>query len=474
MPGMDDAPGDAVGSAAVLHPCRRYIRRLSGVLLLAALGCGKTTPPNVVMISIDTLRADAVGAYGGPVPTPGLDRLSREGVTLEWTFAPTPTTAPSHATLFTGQDVQRHGTLGNGPITLHGLPLERAFRDGGRVTAGFVSSYVLSKELGWSAGFSHFDDTFRSERGALDRMAPDLTGDLEQFKGKPLERDGIATTSAVREWLDSAPEPFFLFVHLFDPHTPYNARKRYISKLRGVAFDLAGRHAPGYDDATIARAMLAYHAEVLFADESVQTLLEALDERAIADRTIVSVTADHGEGLGQHDWMGHTVHLYDEQIRVPWILRWPGVLPAGVRLASPVGLVDVAPTLAELGGVTLPGPLDGRSIAAALRSGTEPAAQPVFGIRPRFQKPYREHFGERRSVRTERWKLIRGEDTPDELYDLAADPRELHNVVTEQSEVAQELREVLDRHAASAPAATPQSALSTEQKEALRALGYGD
>jgi arylsulfatase A-like enzyme len=426
------------------------------------------------MISIDTLRADAVGAYGGPVPTPGLDRLAREGVMLQWAFAPTPTTAPSHATLFTGQHVQRHGTLGNGPITLDELPLERAFRESGRVTAGFVSSYVLSRELGWSAGFAHFDDHFTSERGGLDRMEPDLTGALAQFKGKPLDRQGIATTSVVREWIESAPEPFFLFVHFFDPHTPYAARRPQLSKLRGVAFDLAGRSAPGYDGATIERAVLGYHAEVLFVDEGVQGLLDALDQRAIADRTLVSVTADHGEGLGQHAWMGHTVHLYDEQIRIPWILRWPGVVPAGVKIASPVGLVDVAPTLAELAGVALPGPVDGRSIAASLRSGSEPEARPVFGIRPRFEKPYRDHFGEKRYVRTQRWKLIRGEDTPDELYDLETDPRELRNRAAEEPEIAKELRALLDEHAARTPATTPQAGLSDEQKEALRALGYGD
>jgi choline-sulfatase len=455
-----------------------HLRRAIGLALVAALGlacgCSQPPPPNVVMISIDTLRADAVGAYGGPVPTPGLDRLAREGVILQWAFAPTPTTAPSHATLFTGQHVQRHGTLGNGPITLGELPLERAFRESGRATAGFVSSYVLSRELGWSAGFTHFDDAFKRERGDLGEMAPELTGDLEQFKGKPLEREGIATTSAVREWIDSAPEPFFLFVHFFDPHTPYKARRRNLAKLRDVPFDLANRGAPGYDDATLARAVRGYYAEVLFVDEGVQALLDALDQRAITGRTLVSVTADHGEGLGQHAWMGHTVHLYDEQIRIPWILRWPGVLPAGLRIASPVGLVDVAPTLAELAGVALPGPVDGRSIAAALRSGTEPAPQPVFGIRPRFEKPYRDHFGEKRYVRTDRWKLIRGEDTPDELYDLVADPRELRNRVAEEPEVAKELRALLDEHAAGTPAAKSQSGLTVEQKDALRALGYGD
>ena len=449
-----------------------------GLLLVAATsiasGCGAPTPRNVVMISIDTLRADAIGAYGGPVPTPGLDRLAREGVMLQWAFAPTPATAASHATLFTGLHVQHHGTLGNGTITLQELPLERAFRDGGRATAGFVSSYVLSRELGWSAGFTHFDDHFVSERGGLDRMEQGFTGELKQFAGKPLDRDSLATTSAVRQWIESAPEPFFLFVHFFDPHTPYNARRRYLAKLRDVPFDVAGRHVPGYSDETITRAVLGYHAEVLFVDEGVQALLEALDQRGLTNRTLVSVTGDHGEGLGQHGWMGHSVSLYDEQIRVPWILRWPGVLPAGVRLAAPVGLVDVAPTLADLGGVALPGPADGRSIAAALRSGTEPDARPVFGIRPRFEKPYREHFGEKRFVRTERWKLIRGEDTPDELYDLAADPGELRNLAATQPEVAKGLRDTLDRHVASTPVATPQSSLSEEQKEALRALGYGD
>lgn len=456
------------------HRCSRAL----GVLLLSAVGiaagCGAPVPCNVVVISIDTLRADAVGAYGGPAPTPGLDRLAREGVTMQWAFAPTPTTAPSHATLFSGRDVQHHGTLGNGLITLQELPLERAFRDGGRVTAGFVSSYVLSRELGWSAGFTTFDDRFTGGRGGLEKMEHGLTGDLQQFAGKPLDRGGLVTSSAVRQWIESAPEPFFLFVHFFDPHAPYNARGRYLAKLRDVSFDVGGRHVPGVEDETIARAVLGYHAEVLFVDENVQALLEALDQRGLTDHTLVSVTGDHGEGLGQHGWMAHTVSLYDEQIRVPWILRWPGVLPAGLRLASPVGLVDVAPTLAELGGVTLPGPVDGRSIAAELRSGKEPASKPVFGIRPRFKMRYRDHFGEKRSVRTERWKLIRGEDTPDELYDLAADPGELHNLAAIQPEVVKDLRAMLDQHAAITPVATPQADLSEEQREALRALGYAD
>jgi arylsulfatase A-like enzyme len=447
-------------------------RAASLALALAALACTDPTPPNVVLVSIDTLRADSIGAYGGPVPTPGLDRLAAEGVLLEQAFAPTPTTAPSHVTLLSGLHVQNHGTLGNGPITLRELPLEAAFRRAGHHTAGFVSSYVLSDKLGWAAGFAHYDADFSRSRSELRSIEVDLEEMTEIFEGEELDRNGIHTTEAARAWLASAPEPFFLFVHYFDPHTPYAQRKHYLARLRAAAIDLAGRGTPEYTGEKLRRAVFGYHAEVLFVDDALQGLLAALDDRRLRDRTLVVVTADHGEGLGQHGWMGHTVHLYDEQIHVPLLLRWPGRLPAGARLAEPVGLVDVAPTIAELAGVALPGTVDGRSLAAALQRGVEPEPAPVFGIRPRFKKPFGAHFGEKRSVRSGRWKLIRAEDGPEELYDLQSDPGETRNLRGDRPEIAAELAALLERHAATRSGVAAQPELTEEQRRALEALGY--
>ena len=442
---------------------------------MVAFGCNREAPkPNVVLISIDTLRADAVGAYGGPVPTPALDQLAREGVLMQWTFAPTPTTAPSHATLFSGRDVQTHGTVGNGQETLGELPLEQAFRTAHYATAGFVSSYVLSHELGWAAGFGHFDDHFEKHVGGLEQMNLAMPGDLHRFEGRALDRHGLTTASAVRMWLQSAPEPFFLFVHFFDPHTPYQGRTPYLRRLRGVDFEVGTRAAPTFSPDAIREALVAYHAEVLFVDDALQSVLAAIDERGLRDRTLVSVTGDHGEGLGQHGWMGHTVHLYDEQIRVPWILRWPGVLPAGKRLTSPVGLVDVAPTIADLSGVTLPEPVDGRSIAAAIRAGVEPENRPVFGVRPQLAESYPQYSAEKRYVRTERWKLIRGDGLPDELYDVVQDPGETHSLATARPEIVAELGALLDARGGTTPLQKRQVDLSPEQVDALKALGYAN
>jgi arylsulfatase A-like enzyme len=446
-----------------------------GCVIPFVFGCGGDAPkPNVVVISIDTLRADALGVYGGPMPTPGLDRLAGDGVLMQWAFAPTPTTAPSHATLFSGRDVQTHGTVGNGRLSLPQLPLAEAFRSAGYATAGFVSSYVLSRDLGWATSFDHFDDRFEAHVGGLEQMNLDMPGDLKPFEGRPLDRHGLSTASAVRAWLQSAPEPFFLFIHLFDPHTPYQARSFYLRRLRDVRFDAEGRVTPQFSNDAIKHAMLGYHAEVLFADEALQSILRAIEQRGLRDRTIVSVTADHGEGLGQHGWMGHTVHLYDEQIRVPWILRWPKMLKAGTRVVAPVGLVDVAPTIAELAGVTLPGPVDGRSLAEALRAGVEPDVLPVFGVRPPLGESYAQYAREKRFVRTDRWKLIRGEGQPDELYDLLQDPGETRNLAAERPTITAELGALLDARTAAAPLEQRQLDLSPEQSDALKALGYGN
>jgi arylsulfatase A-like enzyme len=210
---------------------------------------------------------------------------------------------------------------------------------------------------------------------------------------------------------------------------------------------------------------------VLYVDDAVGAMLEVLDARGLKERTLVVLTADHGEALGEHDWEGHTVHLYEEQIRVPLILRWPGTLAAGQQVETPVGLVDVAPTIAELAEVELPGPIDGRSIAGALRDRVEPDARPVVGLRRQLFKLKVPGMGERHYVRTERWKYIRGTDGPEELYDLRTDPLELTNRVTANPDVVARLSAVMDeQQARSAPPFAPE--LTPEELEALSALGY--
>lgn len=436
------------------------------LLLLTACGATPVVPPNVLLVSVDTLRADAIGSYGGPVATPNLDGLARQGVRVARALAPSPETGPSHATLLSGRHVSTHGMKQNGPSPFAVLPLAGAFQSAGYATSGVVSSYVMAPHFGWDGGFDRFDAVFEAGRGSIPResMAPGLRESFDD-----LDRPGPDTTGIARREIGELEEPFFLFVHYFDPHWPYVRHPENAERAANIDFDLHGRVVANLSRAELRQAVTDYHGEVLFLDETLGRLLAALDERGIADHTLVVLTADHGEGLGQRGRVEHTTHVYDEQIRVPLVLRWPGVLPAGSVVEAAIGLVDVAPTVAALTGVLLRG-ADGRSIASDLLAGREPEPAPVFGLRRALAALPVRFQGERHFVRTDRWKLIRGSDGPDELYDLEADPRELRNRGAAFPEVIAELGALLEPHRDATTRAKPD--LSDEQRESLRALGY--
>ncbi|MDJ0870091.1 MAG: sulfatase [Myxococcota bacterium] len=438
---------------------------------LAAAACAPEPPPNVVLVVVDTLRADATGPYGGPVPTPALDLLAREGVLFEAAFAPSPSTAPSHATILTGQEVRRHGVVRNGePLPQVIQTLAEAFWAAGYATAGFVSSFVLDPRFGWNQGFEAYDAELPRRQATIRK--PSYEGafwDEDQHAG--FDRRAGHTTIAARKWLASAPEPFFLFVHYFDPHTPYGAPSAYRDVVRDVAIDVDGRSLDGVPREELEQLVREYHAEVMYADAALALLLEDL-VRGTEHPALIAVTADHGEGLGQHHWLEHAVTLYDEQIRVPLLLHFPGVLPPGVRLRTPVGLVDLAPTLLDLAGLPPLPQSDGRSLAAAARAGTEPEARPVFGHRRLVSESTRWGKGLHESVRRGDWKYIHATDDPDALFDLAADPGELDNRAGREPQRSAELRALLDAHRSAMPPEREPEPLSDETLDRLRALGY--
>jgi arylsulfatase A-like enzyme len=212
---------------------------------------------------------------------------------------------------------------------------------------------------------------------------------------------------------------------------------------------------------------------VLYVVDALTALLDAVARRT-RDTALVVLTADHGEGLGQHAWLEHAVHLYDEQIHVPLLLRWPGHLPEGRRIATPVELADVAPTVLELAGVASSAPRDGRSLAASVRAGAEPPARPIFGIRRLVDEKTGWDRGVKLSVRTRDWKYIFASESPHELYDLALDPTEHRNVLDEHADRARELRGQLEAHVAVLPKLHDPAPLSEETRRALQALGYAE
>ncbi len=444
---------------------------------VVALACRGSEPVNVVLVVVDTLRTDALGSYGGPTPTPAFDALVRSGVLFENAVAPAPETAASHATLFTGLDVAHHGITRNGARLGDEITtLAEAFQAEGRATAGFASSFVLDPRFGFGRGFDRYDARFpRAGETVKNRR-----GFWSQHEFDGCDRRAAETNAVALPWLRDAPEPFFAFVHYFDPHAPSVVSRE---QLEGAPFAYARDEARerfakapqprGVDEVTLRRLIRSYHAEVLYTDAALGELVAAIDARGIAKRTLVVVTADHGEGLGNHGLIDHAAHLYEEQLHVPLVFHWPGTLDAGIRLRVPVGLVDLAPTIAALAGVPFFADADGHSIASALRAGREPDARRLLGRRRRYPEPYQDQLGTKFFVRDGRWKYIRSTDAVDELYDLAADRTESVNRFEANPEVAARLAAELDAHLARHPLNDEPPVLSDDERRALEALGYG-
>jgi len=457
------------------------VRGFAAACALLSIACGgdEGDPPNVILVSIDTLRADALGSYGGVAETPVLDGLAERGVLFERAYSPTALTAPSHTSLLTGVGPLQHGVIRNGATLPDELELiAEAFRKAGYASGAFVSSFVLDTRFGWDQGFDVYDASFSEAEATLpkERGNPGMFFVMHEFGG--FDRRADASIDAALAWLEQAPEPYFLFVHLFDPHDPYVPPNGFVKRLRGVDFDLEGRSAPNVRDPARLRMLVRrYHAEVLFTDHELGRLLDATARKS-ERRRLTAVTADHGEGLGQHDWLFHEANLYEEALHVPLIVHDSGTAIGGMRIATPVGLVDVAPTLLDLAGLPPLGGAAGISLAEAVRHGSEPPARPIFAYRRDHKTNPVGTRGEMLSVREHDWKLIRNVGHSEELYDLAADPHEQDELL--QGSALQEpprlsgLRRLLDGAEAARPRDRALPELSDDVRAALEALGYTD
>jgi arylsulfatase A-like enzyme/Tfp pilus assembly protein PilF len=393
---------------------------------------GSERVERIVLVSIDTLRADHVGCYGDALAeTPALDALAAEGVRFATAVAPTPLTLPSHTTLLTGRDPPLHGVRHNGLFHLPPdvVPVAEHLHASGFATAAFVSSFILDARFGLERGFDLYDD----ELGLLSATSVGVS-----------TRRGDRTVDAALHWLEGAPDRFFLWVHLYDPHAPYEAPEPYAARFG----------ARGYD------------AEIAFADAQLGRLHAAIAERFGAG-TLWWVTADHGESLGEHRESTHSYSVYDATQRVPLIAAGPGV-PRGAVLSGVAALADVVPTLLELAALPpLPGAA-GTSLAAALRAG-EPSPRStawVETLATQLDMGWSPLLG----VRTATEKYVRAPEP--ELYDLASDPGELENLAARQPErVAALDRQVEELAAAGRPVVlsfTPDA----EERARLEALGY--
>ena len=379
---------------------------------------------SVLLITIDTLRADHVGAYGAKTgATPHLDALAARGTVFEEALASVPLTLPSHASLLSGREPPHHGVHLNGRsiFPADAPTLATLLKGRGYATAGFVAAYVLDRRFGLARGFDLYDD--QVERRSTGASV------LES------ERPCTEVAAAAEQWIGRQPGPFFAWVHFYEPHAPYDPPSPYREQQGGRPYD----------------------GEIAAADACLGRVVAAAEARA-PGRLVVAATGDHGEALGDHGELTHGFFVYQSTLRVPLILAGPGVPVA--RRTAPARAVDLVPTILARVAVAAPAGLDGADLLGPAR-GAEAYAE--------TQYPETLGWAGLRALRLGALKYI---DAPrPELYDLAADPGETRNIVTTRAADAQRLKRGLD-----ALRATERAAIATandpEIAEKLRALGY--
>lgn len=457
---------------------------LAGYVLPRWLGSFLTPrQPSVIFVLVDTLRADYLGAYGfdGPV-SPNLDRLAGESVLFEHAFAQAPWTKPSIASLFTSLAPETHRVLthdgkfgattgddgSTGALPAEATTLAESFAAAGYATAAFVANPWMLREHGFAQGFDVWD----------------------QGRAMGLPRRATGLLAAARRWLNTRDrdKPFFLYLHLMDVHGPYDASDEDWLAVRDSPGLGPDRVLTAEEQAQLRPYLLRapwarqegadrlrtwrgrYAAGVHAVDRHLGRFLDGLEGSGVLDDTIVVVTADHGEELADNGGWDHGHRLYDHQLRVPLLIRLPGGAGGGHRVQEIVSLIDLMPTLLAQGRIAPPMGLQGRDLSRLLDGAGAGAGGASFAGGVKWNP-------ELRSLRAPDWKLIAdGASGAAQLFDMARDPREQHDVAAQAVAERDRLQAELDAHVrnlASRPAlATESGAVSDEMKKRLEALGY--
>ena len=418
------------------------------VLALAALStgaCGPSpeAPRSVVLISVDTLRADALGAYRpGLATSPAFDALAAEGWLFEQANATAPSTLPSHASILTGLDPYAHGVRANAGYALapSQTTLAEAFSAAGYRTGAEVAAAVIARRTGLDQGFDHYRDPDASD--ARRKTVPVVGGQPLVFEERPASD---ITDRGIEFLRRHAGGPFFLWLHYFDPHAEYAAPAEFARRIAGHP----------------------YFAEVAYTDAEIGRLVAALRELGLASHTLVAITSDHGEGLGEHGEATHSFLAYQSTLHVPLLFWGPPDIPRGVRVATPVSTIDVAPTLLAWAGLPPLSEARGRPLQAGHADNeTRDVYAETFEARAAFGA------SALRSLRRGPWKYLH--KTGPELYDLDADPTEQRDLAAARPERVDTLRGALAALLAEAPPPPTGSEVELDPQVAaqLAALGY--
>ena len=384
----------------------RVIRRwLYLVCWCASTAAAGTPAPNILLITLDTTRADRMGFLGSNRGlTPNLDELASQAAVFTRAYAQAPLTSPSHATILTGTYPQFHQVYDFPDVLAEDLPYAPAIlRSRGYHTAAFIGSIALDPN-GGAPGFDRGFDTY-------DAGFSTAAFDKEEDRYRTVERRGGEVVEHALAWLNSHPQgPFFMWVHLYDPHEPYEPPEPYKSRYAAEPYD----------------------GEIAYMDSAVGKLLRELKTRGLYDGTMIAVMADHGESLGAHGENNHGFFLYDETIRVPLVIKLPQTGAAEKRIENRVELVDVMPTLLQIAGAAVPAEVQGKSLVGLMKAGKAEATD-SWRDRPAYAESDYPHiaFGwsALQSLRTGKYLYIQAPRR--ELYDQTVDPEAEHNLAVD-------------------------------------------
>ena len=392
---------------------------------------------NILLVTMDTTRADRVGAYGyRPALTPSIDGLAAGGVMFETAYSPVPITLPAHCSIMTGTYPPFHRVRNNGKYFLppQAITLAELLKAKGFATAAFVSSFILDSRFGLAQGFDLYDDR---------------VGGNEKIRNFESERRAPETVAAFGRWFTANPNRrFFVWVHFFDPHAPYDPPEPFRSDKR---------------------IPTPYDGEIACMDAAIGRIVGLLKQKGIFERTLIVLVGDHGEAFGEHGEYGHTIFCYNENLRVPLILCGPGIAH-GRRVAAPASLIDVTPTLLDLAGVSKPGFIQGQSLLPAINGKSGTAGRPLY-----FESLYAmEVMGcaPLTGLVREEWKYI--ELPKAEMYDLKSDRAEKANLFLQKNVQGRKLKDQLNSFEKIIGRSdfTSIRRMSDEERKKLETLGY--
>ena len=407
------------------------------VIFGASRASSGRTEPNVVFISIDTLRADHLGCYGyKAIRTPNLDSLAADGVRFERAYSAVPVTLPSHTVMFTGTYPTLNGMhdFSGNKLGANQTTLAAVLKDAGYATGAVLGSAVLDSRFGLNRGFDFYYDHFDFSR-------------LQESNLDEMERPGNVVADTALDWLaKNSDKKFFLWMHLYDPHYPYRPPEPFATEYRDRPYD----------------------GEIAFADTQVGRLIGFLKQKGLYRNTIIVVTGDHGESLGEHGEKTHGFFIYNATLHVPVIIRVPGE-PAKT-IGNVVNLVDLMPTILDAVKQKIPAQVQGKSLLPLI-NGKPIDPQNLYA--ETFLPRLHFNWSELRSVENQKYHFI---DAPKpELYDLSKDPAELENLFDQKKAVSEEMRALLARmikENSGDQELAEKSGLDPALADRLRSLGY--